>query len=377
VAAPPVVVVCHTQAIIRSHARLFAVLEAVGINLLIPDLAIIHVAYLVYSCFNFFAALRSVVEKPSWARPTYNFPRVVVACAFDVAAAAVIAVTQAARIFARVHASALGVSELGIPSVAVPTLEGSGRVVAFASAFAAAVIFRALVNIFAALRPVVDIASGAILTLEGSHRVGAFACAVAAAVIFRALVLVFAALRSVVDIASVAILTLEGSGRVGAFAFAVAAAVIFLALVHIFAALRSVVDIPSVAILTLEGSGRVGAFAFAVAAAVIFRALVHVFAALRSVVGIPSWAILTYCGSINFRACAFAVTAAIVLKTRTFRFFFITNLLPFVYCVRWLADMTAETVVVESRAFAIRVTRARQKTLFESENVARSLGNKL
>ena len=57
--------------------------------------------------------------------------------------------------------------------------------------------------------------------------------------------------------------------------------------------------------------------------------------------------------------------------------FLITNLLPFVYCVRWLADMTAETVVVESRAFAIRVTRARQKTLFESENVARSLGNKL
>ena len=36
-----------------------------------------------------FAALLSVVEIPSWAIATYNFPRVVVACAFDVAAATV------------------------------------------------------------------------------------------------------------------------------------------------------------------------------------------------------------------------------------------------------------------------------------------------
>ena len=43
---------------------------------------------------------------------------------------------------------------------------------------------------FAALRSVVDIPSGAILTLEGSSRVVAFAFAVTAAVIFRALVLV-------------------------------------------------------------------------------------------------------------------------------------------------------------------------------------------
>ena len=107
------------------------------------------------------------------------------------------------------------------------------------------------------------------------------------------------------------------------------------------------------------------------------RARIQTFAALRAVVDIPSWAILTLEGSVRVGACAFAVTAAIVCMTRTFRFFFITNLLPFVYCVRWLADMTAETVVVESRAYAIRVTRARQKTLFESENVARSLGNKL
>jgi len=43
--------------------------------------------------------------------------------------------------------SALGVSELGIPSLAFPTLEGSGRVHAFAFAVAAAVIFRALVHV--------------------------------------------------------------------------------------------------------------------------------------------------------------------------------------------------------------------------------------
>ena len=66
-----------------------------------------------------------------------------------------------------------------------------------------------------------------------------------------------------------------------------------------------------------------------------------------------------------------------VFYKKPFRFFFITNLLPFYFRVRWLADMAAETVVVESRAFAISVTRARQKTLFESENVARSLGDKL
>jgi hypothetical protein len=88
-----VAVVCDTQAIIRIHARLFAFLEVVGIRLFIPDLAIIHVAYLVFMCFNFFAVLRPVVEKPSWAWPTYSTPRVVVACAFDVAAAAVGAVT--------------------------------------------------------------------------------------------------------------------------------------------------------------------------------------------------------------------------------------------------------------------------------------------
>ena len=41
---------------------------------------------------------------------------------------------------------------------------------------------------FAALRSVVDIPSWAIATLEGSHRVVAFAFAVAAAVVFRALV---------------------------------------------------------------------------------------------------------------------------------------------------------------------------------------------
>ena len=41
---------------------------------------------------------------------------------------------------------------------------------------------------FAALRPVVGVASCAIFTLGGSRRVGAFACAVAAAVVFRALV---------------------------------------------------------------------------------------------------------------------------------------------------------------------------------------------
>ena len=39
--------------------------------------------------------------------------------------------------------------------------------------------------------------------------------------------------------------------------------------------------------------------------------------------------------------------------------------------------MTAETVVVENRGLAIIVSRARLKTVFESENVARSLGNKL
>ena len=44
------------------------------------------------------------------------------------------------------------------------------------------------VQTFAALRPVVGVASWAIATLEGSHRVGAFAFAVAAAVVCRALV---------------------------------------------------------------------------------------------------------------------------------------------------------------------------------------------
>jgi len=185
VAAPPVVVVCDTQAIIRSYARLLAVLPGVGINLFIPDLAIIHVAYHVFMPINFYAVLRSVVEKPSWAILTYNFPRFVVACAFDVAAAAVSAVTHVATIFARVLAFALFVSELFIPSVALPTLEGSGRVLAFAFAVAAAVIFRALVHVFAALRSVVDIPSGAILTLCGSIHFRAFAFAVTAAIVFK------------------------------------------------------------------------------------------------------------------------------------------------------------------------------------------------
>ena len=43
--------------------------------------------------------------------------------------------------------SALEVSEFGIPSVAIPTLEGSRRVLAFAFAVAAAVICRALVHV--------------------------------------------------------------------------------------------------------------------------------------------------------------------------------------------------------------------------------------
>jgi len=68
---------------------------------------------------------------------------------------------------------------------------------------------------------------------------------VAAAVVFRALVHVFAACRPVVGIPSWAILTLQGSHRVGAFTFTVTAAVVFLALVHVFAARRPVVGIPS------------------------------------------------------------------------------------------------------------------------------------
>jgi len=71
---------------------------------------------------------------------------------------------------------------------------------------------------------------------------------VAAAVVIRALVDVFAALGSVVDKPSCARFTLGGSHRVGAFALVVTAAVVAIALVHVFAALRSVVDIPSCAI---------------------------------------------------------------------------------------------------------------------------------
>jgi len=170
----------------------------------------------------------------------------------------------------------------------------------------------------------------------------------------------FAALLPVVDKASWAIRTFRGILRPVTCAFGVAAVAIwqvtwvllFFArvLCCAFALEVSVVGISSRAIFTLEGSDRVGAFAFAVAATVIFQTLVHV------------------CGSGRSRRNR--------SRRRHFRGFFITNLLPIVDRVLY-AHMTAETVVVESRAFAIRVTRARQKTLFESENVARSLGDKL
>jgi len=175
----------------------------------------------------------------------------------------------------------------------------------------------------------------------------------------------FAALLPVVDKASWAIRTFRGILRPVTCAFGVAAVAIwqvtwvllFFArvLCCAFALEVSVVGISSRAIFTLEGSDRVGAFAFAVAATVIFQTLVHV------------------CGSGRSRRGRSRRNRS---RRRHFRGFFITNLLPIVDRVLY-AHMTAETVVVESRAFAIRVTRARQKTLFESENVARRLGNKL
>jgi energy-converting hydrogenase Eha subunit C len=187
-------------------------------------------------------------------------------------------------------------------------------------------------NFFAALRPVLDIASWALLTVRFFPALAACAFDVAAAAvavawveIFGARVLALAALRSVVHKSFCAFLTPEGSRRVGAFAFAVAAAVVVRALVHVFAARRPIVRIPSWAILTLQGSHRVGAFTFTVTAAVVVLALVHVFAALRSVVGIPSWAILTFHGIGRVRAFTFTVTAAIVFQAALFPFFSITN----------------------------------------------------
>ena len=92
-----------------------------------------------------------------------------------------------------------------------------------------------------------------------------------------------------------------------------------------------------------------------------------------STMSVPTWKVFLQVSGSNRK-----VFEHVRVCSRTLRFFFIANLIPF-FCllVRWLADMTAETRVVESRAFAIRATRARQKTLFESEDVARSLGDKL
>jgi len=85
-------------------------------------------------------------------------------------------------------------SVVDVPTWAIATLHGSRRVRAYAFAVAAAVVTQALVHVFAALRSVVGIPSWAIAACHGSHRVRACAFAVTAAVVGFTLVNVFAPL---------------------------------------------------------------------------------------------------------------------------------------------------------------------------------------
>merc|ERR1719237_149236 len=108
---------------------------------------------------------------------------------------------------------------------------------------------------FAALRPIVGIASRAIATRNFSVCGRAFAFAVTAAVVFLARVHFGAAIHAIVDVASRAIATRNSSVCGRAFAFAVTAAVVCLARVlHFAASIHAIVDIASRAIATRNSS---------------------------------------------------------------------------------------------------------------------------